>query len=304
MLSFIVFLAAIGFLALAVRLSLHWEDVPGGRGIERRVLHVRPLRSVPVLLASFSLLVLFWSMVTVSTGSRGVVLRFQRVTGRTLDPGLHLVNPISESVREVIVQTRIVKPEEQAASHDLQVVHTQITLGYYPDPEFAGYIVQQLNDDAETRVVVPATLEAIKAVTAQYDAEQLIAKRAEVRAGIEDFVRLRLASHHIVVDSVSITDFNFSNEYNAAIEAKVTAQQQALKAQNDLTRIKVEADQRVARAEAEAKELKLQREQISPELIQLRMMEKWDGKLPEVVVGGSGVVPMMDVLRAAGTKKK
>jgi prohibitin 2 len=301
MLSVLLFLAVLGLLAVA-GFSLITREEEDRDGYPRLRFH--PVRAFPWFAAAAAVWIIWLGVVTVSTGARGVVLRFQRVTGRTLEPGIHLINPFTDSVREVIVQTRIVQPEEQAASHDLQIVHMKVTLGYYPDPEYAGYIVSQLNDDAETRVVIPSTLEGIKAVTAQYDAEQLIAKRASVRNGIEDFVRGRLTTHHIILDSVSITDFNFSQEYNQAIEAKVTAQQQALKAQNDLTRIKVEADQRVARAEAEAKELKLQREQISPELIQLRMMEKWNGQLPDVVMGGPGVVPMMDVMRAAGKKKE
>lgn len=165
----------------------------------------------------------------------------------------------------------------------------------------------KLNDDAVDRVVVPAIQEAIKAQTAQYDAEQRIAQRATVRNGIEQYVRDRLSAHHIDVAAVSITDFNFSEEYNHAIEAKVTAQQNALKAENDLTRIKIEAEQKVAQAQAEAKALEVQKQQITPELLQLRtiemMQQHWDGHLPEVYMGGGpggGALPMIDVRKAAG----
>jgi regulator of protease activity HflC (stomatin/prohibitin superfamily) len=160
-----------------------------------------------------------------------------------------------------------------------------------------------LNDDAETRVIVPAILEAIKARTAQYDAQDLISQRPIVRDGIEDFVRTRLDPYHIVAENVSITDFRFSDEYERAIEAKVTAAQQAEKAQNDLARIKIEAEQKVAAAQGEAQALEVQKAQITPELIQLRTIEmlhdKWDGHLPEVM-SGSGSLPMLDVLKAAG----
>jgi regulator of protease activity HflC (stomatin/prohibitin superfamily) len=110
---------------------------------------------------------------------------------------------------------------------------------------------------------------------------------------------------------VSITDFNFSEEYNRAIEAKVTAQQNALKAENGLTRIKIEAEQKVAQAQAEAKAkaLEVQKQQITPELLQLRtiemMQQHWDGHLPEVYMGSGqgGALPMIDVLKAAGRSK-
>jgi regulator of protease activity HflC (stomatin/prohibitin superfamily) len=183
-----------------------------------------------------------------------------------------------------------------------------VTHAYYQDPCCVTDIWAKLNDDALNRVVVPAMQEAIKAQTAQYDAEQLVAQRPAVRNGIEQYVHDRLVAHHIDVDSVSITDFNFSEEYNKAIEAKVTAQQNALKAENDLNRIKIEAEQKVTQAQAEAKALEVQKQQISPELLQLRTIEmmqsRWDGRLPDVYMAGQGgALPMIDVLKAAGRTK-
>jgi regulator of protease activity HflC (stomatin/prohibitin superfamily) len=263
---------------------------------------------IPFVVAAALVFTLFLSFTTVNTADRGVVLRFGAVTGRTLLPGPHLIIPFVETVAKVNIQTQIVKPDEQAASHDLQIVHTQVTLAYFTDPLYVGYIYTQLADDAQSRIIVPAILEGIKAVTARYDAEQLVANRAAVRDGIEDFVKVRLAPHHILVDSVSITDFNFSPEYNQAIEAKVTAAQNALKAENDLRRIKIEADQQVAQATGEAEALKVQKQQITPELLQLRTIEmmnsKWDGHLPEDYFGGSSPLPMMDVFKGANAARK
>lgn len=296
-LFFLLFIGVLGF-GIYRGLSITRDD-------QYHDLHVSYsfLKTLPYLVGSLLIFTIFLSFTTVDTGYRGVVLRFGAVTGRTLEPGPHFIMPIAESVRNVNVQTQIVKPDEMAASHDLQIVHTQVTLGYYTDPQYVGYIVSQLGDDAQTKVITPAILEGIKAVTSRYDAEQLVANRAAVRDGIEDFVKQRLAPHHILVDAVSITDFNFSKEYNDAIEAKVTAAQNALKAENDLRRIKIEADQKVAQATGEAQALKVQKEQITSELLQLRTIEmmnhKWDGKLPDVMVSGSGALPMLDILKAA-----
>src|ERR1700683_4313209 len=111
---------------------------------------------LPYLIASLALFLLFSSFTTVDTGYRGVVLRFGAVTGRTLAPGPHLIIPLAETVARVNVQTQIVKHDEQASSHDLQGVHTQVTLGYYVDPNYVGYVYSQLNDDAQTRAITPA----------------------------------------------------------------------------------------------------------------------------------------------------
>lgn len=236
--------------------------------------------------------------VSIDAGSVGIVKKWGEPV-RTLDPGLHYIIPIAESVTPVATQTRIVKPNENASSKDLQVVYTEVTLAYHVDPAFASYVLVKFNNDAETRLINPAILESIKRATAKYDANELIAKRPQVRDDIEDFVKQRLASEHIIAESTYITNFSFSKEYEQAIENKQVAQQKAEQATNDLNRIKIEADQRVAKAQAEATELRLQAAQITASTIQLRMIEKWDGHLPSVVTG-SGTVPMMDVL--AGKK--
>ena len=302
--GFFLLLLLAGCLALGLWLSVVvTSNVHDGRQVRYNLA-----RGVPFFVVAAFVLLFWMSFTTVDAGYRGVVLRFGALTGRTLDPGPHLIMPFIETVRPISVQVQVEKLDSQASSHDLQVVHTQVTLAYYQDPCCVADIWSKLNDDALARVVIPAIQEAIKAQTAQYDAEQLIAQRALVRDGMEQYVRNRLAAHHIDVDAVSITDFNFSEEYNRAIEAKVTAQQNALKAENDLNRIKIEAEQKVAQAQAEAKALEVQKQQITPELIQLRaiemMQQHWDGHLPDVYMAGQGgALPMIDVLKAAGKNK-
>lgn len=294
-LLFLLFLASlIVGITRAVMESIHKEEVK-----------LSPL--APWLPPAAIFLTLFSSFTTVEAGTRGVVTRFGQVS-RTLEPGAHLVLPFAESVHSMSAQTLVVKPSENAASHDLQVVHTQVTLAYHFDPDYMGYIYSQLADASdnavENKVVIPAILEAIKAETARYDANQLIAERPAVRDGIENFVTTRLKPYHIISESVTITDFNFSDDFNKAIELKVTAQQQAEKASNDLQRIKIEAEQKVAAAEGEAQALRAQKEQITPELLQLRTIEmlaqKWDGHLPENYYGGNAPLPIVDVLKNAG----
>lgn len=260
-------------------------------------------RGVPYAAAALAVLLLALSITTIDAGRIGVVKRWGNPV-RQLEPGLHFVIPIADSVTNVIVQTRIVKPSEDAASHDLQVVHTEVTLAYHVDPVYATNVLVDLNDDAETRVIAPAILEAIKSVTAQYDVQQLISERPHVRDGIEAFVKARIAPYHIVAETTSITDFSFSKEFEDSIEAKVVAQQNAEKATNDLKRIQIQAQQQVAQAEGEAKALEVQKQQITPELLQLRtiemMKDKWDGRLPENYFGGNAPLPMMDVFKNAG----
>lgn len=262
-------------------------------------------RMIPATLLGIVLLALSSAFATVDAGSVGVVKRWGQPV-REMTPGLHLLTPFAETLTVIPVQTRIIKPKEEAASHDLQMVTAEVTLAYHLDPKFATFFLVELNNDVETRIIQPSVLESIKSITAQYDAQQLISERRVVRDGIEKAIETKLLSYHVIPEQVSITNFSFSPEFNRAIEQKVTAQQNAEKAKNDLVRIQTEADQKVATAEGEAKALKAQKDQITPELLQLRTIEmlskSWDGKLPQTVISGGngGAIPFLDVLKAAG----
>jgi prohibitin 2 len=259
-----------------------------------------PWRLAPGIVLSLTFFTLFLSYVTVDAGSIGIVKRFGNPIGE-LQPGLHFVRPIGDDVTSVAVQTRVVKPNETASSRDLQAVYVEVTLAYHVDPNYATSILVNLNDDAEGRVITPAILESIKAETALYDVQELVTQRAKVRDGIEGRVKVRLQPYHIVAETTSITNFKFSDEYEKSIEAKQVAEQNAEKAKNDLIRIQVQAEQQIAQAKGEAEALRAQKEQITPELLQLRtiemMKEKWNGVLPENYYGGSAPLPMMEVLK-------
>lgn len=297
MFTFLFTIMALFVLLGGIALALVGKDKDGDFEF-----NIRPLRGLPFVLAAVALFTTGLGFTSVNKGTIGVVLRFGRPV-KQLDPGLHFVRPYADSVTEVNVQKHVVKPSEDASSLDLQVVHTEVTFAYHVDPAYATYTLVQNADDVENRVVNPAILEAIKATTAKYNAQELIANRAQVRDGIETMVNARIAPEHLIAESTSITGFSFSNDYEQAIEAKVTAQQKSEKAENDLKRIQIEAEQQVAQAKGEAEALKVQKEQITPQLLQLRtiemMREKWDGQLPNVMIGGGGTLPMMDVLKAA-----
>jgi prohibitin 2 len=298
----------ISFLLVAVMLGLFGFGVYRTLGLrydatERGVRPHFSRHGIGYFFLALLIFILLASWTTIESGNVGVVKRWGRAT-RQLNPGPHFILPFAETVDNVTVQTRIIKPNETASSKDLQNVHTEVTLAYHADPAYALYILVQLNNDAETRVINPAIVEAVKAETAQYVASDLITLRTRVRDGIEERIKRRIEAEHIIAETVSITDFNFSQEYNAAIEAKVTAEQHAEKAENDLKRIQIEAQQQVAQAKGEAEALKAQKEQITPELLQLRtiemLREKWNGQLPDNYVTTTGL-PMLDVL--SGKKK-
>ena len=183
----------------------------------------------------------------------------------------------------------------------MQLVTTEVTLNYQLNAGSVPEIYRSMRQDYENRVIQPYIQEAVKSTTADFDAEQLITQRPQVKEELQNLMTERLAPLGIVVVQLSITDFQFSSTFQESIEAKVKAVQQALEAENALKRVEFEAQQAITRAEAEAKGLELQKAQITEQLLALRRIEvqgraveKWNGVMPQVVTSG-GPVPMLDV---------
>jgi regulator of protease activity HflC (stomatin/prohibitin superfamily) len=258
---------------------------------------------VGAVLAVLALFVLSRLMpfVSVPAGHKGVVTLFGKVEPVALDEGLHVINPFA---RVVQMSTRIQKTDSEgdAASRDLQQVTTHIALQYHLNPQMVAEFYQRVGMGYDQTIIAPQIQETFKAITAKFTAEELVTKREDVRADIRELLdqKLRmLTGGGLVVDDFSITNFAFSRNFSAAIEAKQEAEQLALKAKRDLERVQVEAQQKVAFAQAEAESLRLQKQEITPDLIKLRQIEvqrqaieKWDGRLPNV---NGGAVPFISM---------
>ena len=247
-----------------------------------------------------SLTLFLGSFSTVSTGSRGVVTRFGSAQESIREPGFTFKVPFIDKMNEVYVSTQKLVSNCGAASKDLQTVTAQIALNYHVDPSNVLPVFRDLGNDVEGRIIDPALHEAVKAVTANFTAEELIKKRAIVREEIVTNLTEKLARHSVIIDEFSIMDFSFSGKFNEAIEDKTTAEQQKLKSETDLLRIRVEAEQKIATARAEAESLRIQRQEVTPELIQLRAIEaqqeaikKWNGVLPTTTA--SGALPFINI---------
>lgn len=267
------------------------------------------MRLLPPLVRNLAvgaaLLALLWMLAPfaiVPAGFRGVLTTFGKVDDHVYGEGLHFRWPIAQTMHLMDVRIQKGEGEGEAASKDLQVVHTKVAVNYHLAPERVAAAFREVGDlqAVELRLILPAVHEAVKASTARYTAEELIAKRPEVRDAIRATLNERLGKHYVVVDEFSIVNFSFSKSFNEAIEAKTTAEQLKLKAERDLQRIRVEADQRVASAEAEAKSLAVQKEQVTAELLRLRevenqrrAIERWDGRLPTYVA--SGALPFLQL---------
>ncbi|MFN3887131.1 MAG: prohibitin family protein [Aquabacterium sp.] len=241
-------------------------------------------------------------VVVITAGERGVKTTFGKPDDAVYEPGIHFKVPLAQSMHLMDVRIQKGEGEGDAASRDLQSVHTRIAINYHLDPRRVVDVFRSIGpstDIAADRIIIPAAQEAVKAVTARFTAEELVTRRTEVRDAIGGLLKQKMERHGLVLDEFAIVNFAFSRSFAEAIEAKVKAEQEKLKAERDLQRIEVEAKQKVASAKAEADALALQRQQVTRELLELRKVEnereairKWDGKLPNVT---GGTVPFIQV---------
>ena len=257
--------------------------------------------AVLIIGALIFLLVAFRPFVQIGAGERGVLLKWKAVSDTVFNEGLHFIVPMMHSVEIMDVTIQKSQTEAKAASEDIQETRSVIALNYHIDPLKVNVVYQTLRHDVKRRIIDPAVQEVVKAVTARYSAVDLITKRGEVKDEIQDALKDRLSAYNVIVDDFAIIDFQFSTEFSKAIESKQTADQLAKKAENDLKRIMIEAKQKVESAKAEAESLRLQKQNISKDLIELRKIEaqikaieKWDGVMPRVT---GGAMPFVDADR-------
>lgn len=253
------------------------------------------------LIAVVSVATLVNAYQTVPSGYEGVVLQWGNPV-RTTGSGLQTITPFVEHIVNVNVQVQSATAQESAASSDLQQVQTTVTVNYQLDAAYAKEIYINLRDEYQSRVIIPAMQDALKASTAKYQATELITEREIAKNTFQDLLQEKLTQYHIIIKSVSITDFQFSETFTTAIEAKVTAEQNALVAQNQLQIIQFQAQQQVIQATANvtaittlamgnanatvisanatAQAIQIIQTQLTPSYIQYLYATGWDGKLP------------------------
>ena len=252
------------------------------------------------------------SFARVPAGYRGVLLTWGKPEDKILGEGLNFVIPFIQNIELMNVQVQKAESTESAATNDLQEVTTTVAVNFRLNPMAVNQIYRELRQDYVSRVIKPNIEESIKAATSQFRAEELITNRATVKAAFDDILEERLRVFDIDVIAVSLTDFQFSPAFAAAIEAKVTAEQAALEAKNKLEQIRHEAQQQVIQAEAEknatiaralgeaeaviieaeatANAIEVITGQMTAEYAQYLWLTQWDGKLPLVVGEGTGLI--------------
>jgi len=255
---------------------------------------ITPGMIISIVSIIVGLFLLFSLVYIIPAGDRGILLTFGKPSMESMGEGLHFKIPLAQSVKKMEVRTQKIEVVADAASKDLQDVQTTIALNFHLNAADVPRLYQEVGKSYVARIINPAIQESVKAIQARFAAEELVSKRTEVRQGIQKELTERLSKYYITVDDFNIVNFQFSEEFDKAIEAKVTAEQQKLKAEMDLERIKVEKEQKITQAEAEAESIRIQSLalQQNKDILELRAIEKWDGVLPKVT---GGATPLIDI---------
>ncbi|MBQ7160551.1 MAG: prohibitin family protein [Clostridia bacterium] len=256
-------------------------------------------------------IVLANSFTVVEAGHTGVLVTLGKVNETVLQEGIHMKIPFIQQC--VKIDNRIVKLEVQteAFSKDLQSVMTTLAINYRVDTSKSYSIYKNIGANYETVLVTPAVNEVLKAITAKYTAEESVTNRALISDGLVAGLNDKLNAIGLYVTDVNIINFDFSEAFITAIEEKQVAQQKLLKAETEkqtaiknaeaegeTIRIKAnaEADQIKIKAEAEAEANKTIAASLTPQVIENKKLEKWDGVLPKVTGGASTFVSVDDVV--------
>ena len=244
------------------------------------------------------------SVAIVPAGHTGVVLTLGKVSNSSYQEGFHLKAPLVQSVEMMSNKIQVYEANATAVSKDLQSVVSNIAVNYKISSDQSAKIYQTIGRDYESIILMPAVQESMKSVTAKYTAEELITERAVVGEEIKTTLEQKVKDYGIIIEKFNIVNFDFSSEFNAAIEAKQVAEQNLLKT-------KTEQQQAIVIAEAEAKKKtiaaeaaaqatlteanaqaeanRLLNESLTELVIRNEQVAKWNGELPKVVSDGSAL---------------
>lgn len=257
--------------------------------------------AVPLVLSSFTI---------VPAGHTGVILTLGKVSETSYSEGFHLKVPFIQHVEAMSNKIQVYETPASAVSKDLQSVSSNIAVNYKLVSDKCADMYKGCSGDYQTVLVAPAVQESMKSVTAKYTAEELITERAAVGAEVKSSLDAKLNGYGVYIEKFNIVNFDFSEEFNNAIEAKQVAEQNLLKtkteqeqaiviaeanAKQKVIAAKAEAEAILAEAQAQADANKLLEESLSEKVIAYEQIQKWDGVMPKVTGSDGGMLIDIDL---------
>ena len=243
-----------------------------------------------IIISLFIVLIAFFNpIVIVGVGERGVKVTLGKVSPKSYPEGIHLITPFISHIKNMNVKTQKNNIETSVYTKDIQQAQITYVLNYNLQPENAHKMYREVGMSYFDTIVNPVVEGTIKDVIGKWNAQDLVANREKATQEILVKLQAHLAPKYINVTDFQMTSIAYSGVFEKAIESKVTAEQEALRAKNKTVQIQEEARQKLISAEAEAKSMSIRANALTQNkaLVEYEAVQKWDGKLPEYVLGNS-----------------
>ena len=242
------------------------------------------------------IIILFGCFSTIKTGEIGIKTRFGKIVGSTTNEGIIFKSPI-EKIEKINIKVQKYENKDalSTSTKDMQIVNNiKVSINYQIDGTNVVELYKKVGINYSDTILEPAIQETIKGVISKYTSEELVTKRSEISLDINNTLNERIKNYGINSVSVAINNFDFSEAYNQAIEQKAVAEQNVLKAQQELEQTKVEAEKKIVEAEATNKANELLKQNVTDEVLMKQFIEKWDGKLP-TTYSGNDILKMFNL---------
>lgn len=245
-----------------------------------------------VVFLAIALLFLLGGCSIVGPGERGIRVSFGTTGTESLPQGLYLWVPVAYGLKRMDVRIQKSEVDTAAASKDMQDVTTKFALNWHLDPAKVVKVYTDIGSEYDVlqNVISPAISEILKSSTAKKTAEEVLTKRHELKEEIDAEIKTRMLKYGIIIDDINIVNVSFSKDFAHAIEQKQIAEQRAKQAEYEAIKAKQDAVAEVNRAQGQSEAQKLLRVTLSPELLQLKAIEKWSGAVPQFMGSGSNML--------------
>lgn len=228
-------------------------------------------------------------IVVVGVGQRGVKVTLGKVSPESLGEGMHFIMPYIQRIAKMDVKTQKYTTQTHVYTKDIQQAKISYVVNYNLVADSAYRMYQEVGMDYVSKVINPVLEGTIKDVIGKWNAQDLVANREEATNDILAKLKEQLTERYVNVTDFQIIDIGYSEVFERAIESKVTAEQDALKAKNKTVQIQEEAKQKVISAEAEAKSMSIRANALTQNkaLVEYEAVQKWNGILPQYMMGNS-----------------
>ncbi len=255
------------------------------------------LRRILILatIAFLALIIITSSFYTVRSTERGVLSTFGKMSDDVVGDGLHVKIPFIQTVKKVNIQQKKFDGHENSYTRDVQTSEVDYTINYELVRENVSKLMKNVGDDYHNRIVVPFVRSAMKEAFGNFAATEIVENRDAVRREIEQTLRCTLDSNYFFNVQFQLVDIDFDDDFENAIKEKQVAEQNALKAKNVTIQVEEQAKQTKIKAEADAEAMRIKANALerNPKLVNYEAVQKWDGKLPEYMLGNT--VPFIDL---------